>query len=131
MNKLVKEWLLFALTDLKTVIKLLGDEDLTNVVAFHCHQCIEKCFKAIICLNTKEVPMKHNLLRLYGTVRNLCKLEIDMTLLEEISETYIDARYPSDMGLLPYGSLSIERSKEFYREANYIYEQIEKVVNNE
>ncbi len=75
--------------------------------------------------------MKHNLLRLYGSVRNYCKLDIDMTLLEEISETYIDVRYPADMGLLPYGSLSIERSKDFYREAKYIYKQIENLVLNE
>ena len=130
MNKLVKEWLLFAFKDLKTVIKLLDEPDLTNVVAFHSHQCVEKCFKAIICLNTESVPMKHNLLRLYGTVRNYCKLEIDMTLLEEISETYIDARYPSDMGLLPYGSLSTGRANDFYLETKSIYEQIETIINN-
>ncbi len=131
MNKLVNEWLAFAYKDLKAVIKLLDDPDLTNVVAFHTHQCIEKSFKAIICLKTETVSQIHNLLRLYGTVRNYCKLDIDMQTLEEISEVYIDSRYPSELGLMPYGSLSVERSSEFYNEAKNIYEQIKKIVVDE
>ncbi|QEN04595.1 HEPN domain-containing protein [Thiospirochaeta perfilievii] len=131
MNKLVNEWLSFASKDLKTVVKLIDDPDLTNVVAFHIHQCIEKCFKAVICLKVEEVPRKHNLIKLYGTVRNYCKLDINMNTLEEISEVYIDTRYPSDMGLMPYGSLSIERAEDFQREAKYIYKQIEKFVTTE
>lgn len=131
MNKLVNEWLSFANKDLKTVVKLLDDPELTNIVAFHTHQCIEKSFKAVICLKVEDIPRKHNLLKLYGTVRNYCKLDIDITTLEEISETYIDSRYPSDMGLLPYGSLSTQRSEDFYKEAKYIYEQIEKYIATE
>jgi HEPN domain-containing protein len=84
-----------------------------------------------MCLKTETVPQIHNLLRLYGTVRNYCKLDIDMQTLEEISEVYIDSRYPSELGLMPYGSLSVERASEFYNEAKNIYEQIKKIVVDE
>ena len=48
--------------DLLTVEKLLKDEQLTNIAAFHSHQCIEKIFKAVILEYTKEIPRLHNLL---------------------------------------------------------------------
>lgn len=130
MNKLANEWLSFAEKDLKTVAKLLNDPDLTNIVAFHTHQCIEKSFKALIFIKTEKLPKIHNLLRLYGTVRNYSQINIDMNLLEEINETYIDARYPSDLGLLPYGNLSSEKAKGFYQEAQSIYSQIHKEINS-
>ena len=39
MKKLAEEWLAFADKDLKTILKIINDEYLTNVVAFHSHHC--------------------------------------------------------------------------------------------
>jgi len=48
MKKLVNEWLKAALLDLKNIEKIINDEFLTPMVAFHAHQAIEKSLKAII-----------------------------------------------------------------------------------
>jgi HEPN domain-containing protein len=48
MKDATQQWLNFAEIDLRTCEKLLGDDLLTSVVAFHSQQVVEKCFKAII-----------------------------------------------------------------------------------
>lgn len=48
MKLVTKEWLDFALTDLKNCEKIVEDKFLTNIVAFHSQQAIEKCLKAVI-----------------------------------------------------------------------------------
>ena len=93
MKKLAEDWLFFSEKDLLTIEKLLDESELTNIVAFHSLQCVEKAFKSVIALKTGTIPKIHNLLKLYGTVRNHISLQINMLVLEEINETYIDARY--------------------------------------
>jgi len=126
MKQLVDEWLRFAEKDLKTAELILTDPDLTNNVTFHCHQCVEKSFKALIILKTNEIPKIHNLIKLYGTVRNYLKLDINMETFKMINETYIEARYPSDLGLLPDGMPSYEDAYDFIIEARNIYERIKR-----
>ena len=48
MKDTTRQWLSFAEIDLRTCEKLLNDDFLTSIVAFHSQQVIEKCFKAII-----------------------------------------------------------------------------------
>lgn len=126
MKKLVKEWLKYAEKDLLTIEKIIDEEYLTNVIAFHAQQCIEKSFKALIYSKTNELPRIHNLIRLYGTVRNYIHLSFDMEVFEQINETYIDTRYPSEMGLLPEGMPSLEKARLFYQTAKEIFNQIKK-----
>lgn len=128
MKKLAEEWLTFAEKDLLTIEKLLDETELTNIVALHSHQCVEKSFKEIIAVKTGSIPKIHNLLRLYGTVRNHISIQIDIQILEEINETYIDARYPSDLGLMPYGSISSAKVKDFFEESKSIQDQIRKII---
>ena len=124
MKKLAEEWSKYAYKDLSTIEKILEDENLTNITAFHAQQCIEKVFKAVILLETNEIPKIHNLLKLYGTVRNHRKFSFEMKTLELINETYTDTRYPSELGLLPNGVPSLELAKKFYETAKSIYDQI-------
>ena len=44
MKKLANDWLRFAEKDLLTIEKLLDETELTIIVAFHSHQCVEKAF---------------------------------------------------------------------------------------
>ncbi len=62
---------------------------------------------------TGEIPKIHNLIRLYGIVRNHIQLSFDMEVFKQINETYIDTRYPSDIGLLPEGTPSLEKARFF------------------
>ena len=78
--------------DLLAAKKLVTEAQLTNVVVFHCQQCIEKCFKAVI--EEKGLPpfKSHDLIRLQRNAAiQLNKAET--ILLATINEVYIDARY--------------------------------------
>jgi HEPN domain-containing protein len=124
MKNITSEWLRYADIDLKTAREILGDEYLTPSIAFHCHQCIEKSFKAILVENNIVPPKIHNLLKLLA----FAKANVYVDVLEEsisyINETYIDARYPGDVGLLPDGVPSTEMAKKFYEITESVYNKI-------
>ena len=42
MKKISEEWLKAAKDDLRVADKIISDEALTHMVAFHCQQCIER-----------------------------------------------------------------------------------------
>ncbi|MCK4797918.1 MAG: hypothetical protein KAT05_11070, partial [Spirochaetes bacterium] len=44
-------------------------------------------------------------------------------------DSYIDTRYPSDMGLLPEGKPSIEKAKLFYNFANETFKKVTKLLS--
>ena len=71
MKDTTRQWLDFAETDLRTCEKLLDDDFLTNIVAFHSQQVIEKCFKAINEEHGIQLPGIHTLTRLYGSVQSI------------------------------------------------------------
>ena len=124
MNELVREWLVQAEKDLKAIKKTLEDPDLTNIAAFHAQQSIEKVFKAVILNNNETIPKIHNLIKLFGIIKNQININFDMKTLERINETYIDSRYPSELGLLPEGQPSVETVEEFYKMTFEIFSQI-------
>ena len=69
MKQITKQWLEYAETDLKNCQFIINDEFLTNLVAFHSQQTVEKCFKAII--EEKDIKQKriHNLIVLYENIK--------------------------------------------------------------
>ena len=95
---------------------------MTNIVAFHSQQAIEKSLKALI--EYKKLPMAktHNLEKLYKKLDNMIELDYDR--LELINESYIDSRYPGDMGLLPYGKPTLEDAKGFYDFAQIVFDKV-------
>ena len=48
MKKQVEVWIDFAEKDILTITEIINNHALTNIVAFHCQQAIEKYFKAYI-----------------------------------------------------------------------------------
>ena len=116
------EWLKVANDDLSNITYIIEVEHLTNIVAFHSHQAIEKSLKAL--MEYKEISFikTHNLEKLYKKIEAI--IEIDYEQLELINELYIDSRYPGDMGLLPHGKPAIDDAKEFYEFANSVFDQV-------
>jgi len=112
MKQTTREWLLAAEDDLIAAKKLVGEDRLTNVVAFHCQQCLEKCFKAVIEEKGNPSIKSHDLLRLQLNATIQIE-ESETNLLGIINEVYIDARYPGDLGLLPHGKPTIAEVKTF------------------
>ena len=124
MKKITKEWLNFAKTDLLNCEKIINDKALTNIVAFHSQQTVEKCFKAIIEEFELTFEKIHDLIKLFGIVKNYIKFGIDTEILKDINKLYIDARYPGEFGLLPNGKPTIDEAKRFYEFAKKIFDNI-------
>jgi len=114
MKRQVEDWIQLADKDMYAAEILLKNEYLlTNIVAFHCQQTIEKYLKAF--LIEKDIPVikTHDLIKLNGMIKEIKDLGIDEKKLIIINEVYIESRYPGELGLLPDGMPSEEQAKEF------------------
>ena len=49
---------------------------------------------------------------------------IDLTYIKKLDEVYTEARYPSDLGLMPYGKPTIEETEKLYEFAKNLYDTI-------
>jgi len=118
MKASTKQWLEFAQTDLRSCENNLSDEFVTNVVAFHAQQAVEKASKALI----EEKSRIHNLTRLFALTESFLILPIDETELDMLDNVYTSSRYPGEIGLLSTGKPSIKESNELYTIAKRIYD---------
>jgi HEPN domain-containing protein len=114
MKKQVEDWIQLADKDLYAAEIILKNEyPLTNIVAFHCQQAIEKYLKAFLIEKGIPVIKTHDLITLNGVIKEMNDLGIDEKKLIIINEVYIESRYPGELGLLPDGMPSEEQVKEF------------------
>ena len=123
MKQTTKHWLDAAEDDLIAAKNLLALERLTNLVAFHCQQCIEKCFKSIREEKGDPSVKSHDLVRL-GKKSGINLSESEAMLLSIINETYIDSRYPGELGLLPDGKPRPDEARAFVDLAETIMKRI-------
>ena len=131
MKKQVEEWLKFAEKDMLTVSEIIGIPELTNIAAFHCQQAIEKYFKAFILENEKPLVKIHNLLTLYGIIKEIMDFGFDEDLLATLNDIYLESRYPGEIGLLDDGSMpSIEQINQFFEFAQEIEKKIKDELRN-
>jgi len=130
-HELYKAWLDSARADLKSIKYMLEDEFLTHIVGFHAQQCVEKCFKALLENFGERVPKEHSTIKLYGMVKQNLPEQIDIDLLTDLDDLYIDSRYPGEFGLLPHGKPSLEEAKEFYEYARHVFQRVCNVLDNE
>jgi HEPN domain-containing protein len=115
MKKQVEAWFEFAGQDMLTVSEIIENPNLTNIVAFHCQQAIEKYFKAFILENEKPLIKIHNLLTLYGVIKEIIDMELNEDLLSTINDIYLESRYPGEIGLLDNGSMPTkEHANQFF-----------------
>jgi HEPN domain-containing protein len=114
MKKLVKDWLLYAERDLKTAELIIKDDyPLTNIIAFHCQQAIEKYLKAFLIANDIPIIKTHDLIRLNNMIKEIKDLGINEKQLMILKQVYSESRYPSDLGLLPDGLPTDKQAEEF------------------
>ena len=131
MKKQAEEWLKFANADLLTIKQIIDNKDLTQMAAFHGQQCVEKSFKAIIELFDQKVPRIHDLRKLYHAVKELnLKIDIDIDILDQLNQVYIDTRYPADFGILPDGIPSVKKAEEFLLLAEDVFSQIKEIIGS-
>ena len=120
MKQTTKDWLTLAEDDLLAAKTLTGEDRLTNLVSFHCQQCLEKCFKAMIEEQNKPSIKSHDLLKLQNNAAVQLS-DPELILLEMINEVYIDARYPGELGLLPHGKPTISEIEAFIQLCETIF----------
>ena len=130
MKRQTEDWILLADKDLQAAEILFKTEyPLTNIVAFHCQQTIEKYLKAYLIENDVPIMRTHDLIRLNGMIKEINDLGIDEENLMIINEVYIGARYPSELGLTPDGMPSKEQAEKFVEFAKEIKTTITEEFN--
>jgi len=129
MKKTVEAWIEFADTDLLAVSEILGRPELTNIVAFHCQQAIEKYFKALILEAGKTLSKIHNLLTLYGTVKEIMDFGFDENLLATVNDVYLDSRYPGEVGLVDGVKPTVELADSFFLFAKEVEAKIKDALD--
>ncbi len=124
MRFLAQEWLKAANDDIIVLDEIVDNPVVTNLTAFHCQQCIEKCFKAVLEEHALRVSKIHSLVTLHEEVKKVYDCGFDEDVLDKLDKLYIDTRYPSELGLLPQGKPTIDDAKDFYQFAVDIYVKI-------
>ena len=122
MKDITKQWFEFAKSDIIVSENSLADEFLTNIVAFHSQQTVEKCFKAIMEEKGIKLPRIHNLVRLYAKIKDIVTFNIDLDALTTLDNIYTTSRYPGGLGLLPDGKPTIIEARKMYKYAKEIYD---------
>jgi HEPN domain-containing protein len=128
MKLITEEWLDKAREDLDVALEIISKEHLTNMVAFHSQQAVEKTLKGIIEEFEIGFVKIHNLERLLGMVKKKMSLDVDLNIIKRLDEVYISTRYPSDLGLLPSGKPTIQDAKELYDFADALYRNVKKLL---
>lgn len=123
MKQTTKDWLTAAEDDLLSAKKLVSEPRLTNIVVFHCQQCLEKCFKAVNEEKNQQSVKSHDLIRLQS-ITGVQLSEPETILLATINEVYIDARYPGDMGLMPSGKPTTAEAENFIRFCETLFNRL-------
>ena len=125
MKSLTEAWLTAAKDDLDVVNRIIEDDHLSHIVAFHAQQAVEKCFKALMEEYDVDARKIHSLVTLYSKVEMfLGSQKLDTRMMRILDSLYIDSRYPGDLGLLPEGLPTREEAKSFESFAVSVYEHV-------
>jgi HEPN domain-containing protein len=129
MKATTRQWLDFAQTELRSCENNLHDEFVTNIVAFHAHQAVEKVFKAMIEEKELAPPRVHNLIHLHSYIEQYLNVPVNLGHLEELDSVYTSSRYPVDIGILSNGKPTLTEAKELYENAKKIFEIILQAID--
>lgn len=121
-EKYIQEWINKANKDIKAVEKLEKEEDITEIVCFHCQQAVEKYLKALLLSNNEDIQKTHNI----DFLLNKCKKynqELERYIGNTLSDYAVDLRYP-DTAYIP----TVEETKEAIELMNKIISVIKETM---
>jgi HEPN domain-containing protein len=125
MKLLTKEWLKAAGDDLIAIESLIYNPILTNIVAFHSQQAIEKSMKAVIEEFNIAFIKTHSIQTLFLKIEDILSFSVNELIISELDRLYLDSRYPGDFGLMPYGKPTLEEAEMYFQEALKLKNQVE------
>lgn len=125
MKQLTREWLNSAGDDLIAIGSLIDNPILTNIVAFHSQQAIEKSMKAVVEEFGLSFIKTHNLQTLFLKIEGILSFPVNELIISELDRLYLDSRYPGDFGLMPYGKPTLEEARLYFQEALDIKQRVE------
>ena len=97
-----KEWLTFAIKNLKTAILLFEANHFEDIIGIELQQAIEKILKAILANDNVKIPKDHDLVKLYFTVEDYIHSEEDEIIyLRLATDYYKENKYPNPNYCLP------------------------------
>lgn len=128
MKPSTQQWLEFAKADLINCQRILEDEFLTTILAFHSQQVVEKCFKALINEKDIDIPRIHSLVRLYQVIADHIKDPIEIRELMALDSVYTSSRYPSDIGMIATGKPTRQDALALYESAKKIFDAITALI---
>ena len=129
MKDITRQWLELAFLDLESISRLIIDERLTNQVAFHAQQAIEKSLKAILEEFGEKVPRIHSLSKLFDLCSDYIRIDADEEIVIALDSLYTESRYPGDNGLLPEGKPSLKQVQLFLHFSQFVYKEISMYLN--
>lgn len=102
-RKLFEKWLDRVVYDMDTAKAMVQTGRLIYAI-FMCQQSLEKCFKALLAYQEREIIPIHNLRRLAELANIIEELDDAMLMrLDFLSNYYINARYKEDLQQLAKG----------------------------
>ena len=123
------QWLELAQADLRSCENNMHDDFVSNIIAFHSQQVVEKAFKALLEEGGIPIPKVHNLTRLHTLSEPFLIEPIDLSELDVLDDVYTSSRYPVEIGMMATGKPTLAESKEFYEIAKKIYLMIVNVID--
>jgi len=128
MKLITKEWLNRASDDLAVIEEIIANENLTNMSAFHAQQAVEKVLKAVVEEYEIAFIRTHKLEFLLEKVKERIPFSIDGQSIKKLDEVYTETRYPSDLGLLPYGKPTLKEVRKLQEFAQELYANVEALL---
>lgn len=119
MSKIPEHWIQKAESDIAAAKTLLAGGQFLYVL-FCCQQAIEKMTKALIAKNTGQLPPRIHNLMLLSERAGLNLDDERETLFADLSNYYIQSRYPEEWAL--------EEKSVTAEEANAVYQKTEETV---
>jgi HEPN domain-containing protein len=107
-------WTFFADKDLLAAETLAVNAKLSGETIFHCQQAVEKYLKAFLAKNKISIKKTHDLIDLYSEAKKIKIMNLDLDLLKDLRDLYVETRYPSNIGTFEEGSLPSAEDVKIY-----------------
>ncbi len=97
-----KEWLEFAMRNLKTARLLYEADHYEDIIGIELQQALEKALKSIMANENIKIPKDHDLVKIYFIVEQFINISDDeIVLLKKATNYYKEDRYPNPNYCLP------------------------------